>query len=205
MYYGLSKEWTGQRFSPADLAVMHIDLQTGYHIVSSMRDTTQAARISGELSAEATKVGIPNYYIANAWHNKRLPYKDFKTYLQSKKSRNSLSAYGDLYQSANAQDSDTVITKMCASVATNKKALDHLRQQGKKGLILTGMYYDACFQHSVLGLASSGFYVAACVDATDCVPDRQDRFATTLSTLGDIVAPGMISVTKMGYVTAALS
>jgi len=200
MDYALRNSWSAQRFSNEELAAMHIDLQTGYCAKSTSRNTAQATKTAGQFSSELRELQIPNYFVAAAFHDQMFSYADFKKYLDSRESKNSMNVFGNFETELGLQDQDVVITKTSASVTGNQQALRTLKDNGIRGIFLTGIFYDACFYYSALGLIREGFYVSACLDATDCLEKNRDEFSRGFSTAGEIIAPGKLHVTTTAHV-----
>jgi nicotinamidase-related amidase len=149
---------------------MHIDLQELYYFDGEDCPTAQAYTVANSFAQSLRHLDIPNFWVACDTQEKPeiLPYEHI---LREKTDL--------LHQEIELLPNELIIKKAPTSAFGNKHLSSFLNHSNNTTLLVTGVYFDSCYQESIKNALQAGFNVYACLDATNCPQNEHDEFLST--------------------------
>lgn len=179
MFDVLDREFLISEFECARLATAHIDIQNIYHTVDKSRDTRSVVPAVNQITFQTRALGIPNYWIGNADFEIMTNYRQLKALEKRARdypSEDIRDPFLDFEDDLDIKDNEVVVAKAHADLSKQSAFVKFLHDKGKTTIAMTGMWFDACYTHSVIGMLNAGFNVVALTDATDCPSRFRNKF-----------------------------
>ena len=195
-------------FNEARLCAIHIDLQNVYY-----GDCLEAIYRANTFAENLQEFTVSNFWVAQTNTYAIRTLLDFKRLCSNARYaeeedefRGGGSSGNQLREDLCAKENDIVFTKYLDVYGQgNGLAGDYLKSKDLTTHLYTGIVYSACFYYSVRGALREGFYVYACIDATDCPDDEKEDFMYSLRlTAKDLEASDNLCITSTDDVINAL-
>lgn len=167
-------------FDGGHVAVVNVHPQIGYRADVSSRQIDQGCKIISEFAANLRSMGVPNYWGINGDTSSLTSYQEFQRVINNGHPDETLRLTGDLHPDIKSHPDDTVAIAFGSDISVNQDFVGALRSNNRTHILMTGMYYDACYFLSIVGMLSQGFHLIACLDATDCLPENTNMFTKQL-------------------------
>ena len=179
---------------PARTAALHVHAQTCFE-----GPFTQVAYKSiSDFGRALRDRGIPNLWLA---------YGDAKGVMTTGKLKQHLSTHHQFSSLIEMPDKESgVVNNSASGFEENPDFLDFLTERKIDTLLITGVFYCACVQGTILDGVSHGFRICAVTDATDCPQGKEDKWKkSVLENLVSTTHRARFDIAKTSGILSVLS